>query len=233
MRDPVNKLRIASAVVLVLLAVLVAATMPIITVLAQATATYTATATHTPYPFATTTPGPTITPLPTCPTGPIAPNWIDMSCSQATTIYASSNCVLDPVTHEVISCTGSFSAMGIISDIWGKIKEAIQKAINDIKNGIQKLIDITTNIKDSFDLALVSIDTRTNKFGLIIRGHSPFPFMRGMMIIFADFEWLGIIGVWLIIAAIDITAITAIRFVVSMWGVVQRVIDLIKLIPFV
>lgn len=222
-----NKIRIAAAVALVLLAVLVAATMPIVTVSAQATATYTATATNTPYPFATTTPGPTITPLPTCPTGPIAPNVIDMSCPWATTIYSSPNCILDPITHEVISCSGNAPVSSVNNTL-----DFVDPS-NEIKAALQRAIDITTNISNWFDLALISIDDRTNKFTLIIRGHSPFPFMRGAMIMFADFEWLGIIGVWFVIAAIDIAAITAIRFVVSMWGVVQRIIDLIKLIPFV
>jgi hypothetical protein len=104
---------------------------------------------------------------------------------------------------------------------------------NEIKEALQSAIDITTSIGGWFDLALISINTQTNKLVLRIRTLSPFPFARGAMIMFADFEWLGIIGVWLVIAAIDIAAITAIRFVVSMWGIVQRVIDLIKLIPFI
>lgn len=218
--------RIAMAAVLGLLAILAVATMPIVTVLAQATATYTATVTNTPYPFATTTPGPTITPLPTCPTGPIAPNNIDMSCPWATTIYASNNCVLDQ-NGNVISCSANnqFSTTDIIPDLLGWL--------TNVKDTLQKLADVVTGIKTSFDLALGSIDDRTNKFVLTIRGHSPFPFMRGAMILFADFEWLGILGVWFIIAAIDIAAITVIRFVISMWGIVQRIIDLIKLIPFI
>jgi len=220
-----RKIPIAITVVLGLSAILLIATMPIATVSAQATATYTATATHTPYPFATSTPGPTITPLPTCPTGPIAPNWIDMSCAQATTIYASSNCVLDQ-NGNVISCSGNnqFSTTDIIPDLLGWLTQ--------VKDTLQKVADVVTGIKTSYDLALGSIDDRTNKFVLTIRGHSPFPFMRGAMILFADFEWLGIIGVWFVIAAIDIAAITVIRFVVSMWGIIQRIIQLIKLIPF-
>jgi len=221
-----RKVSITITVVFGLSAILSVATIPIATVSAQATATYTATATHTPYPFATSTPGPTITPLPTCPAGPIAPNWIDMSCAQATTIYSSPNCILDPITHEVISCSGNnqFSTTDIIPDLLGWLTQ--------VKDTLQKVADVVTGIKTSYDLALGSIDDRTNKFVLTIRGHSPFPFMRGAMIMFADFEWLGIIGVWLIIAAIDIAAITVIRFVISMWGIIQRIIQLIKLIPF-
>jgi len=221
-----TRISVVAVIILGLLAVLMAAAMPIASVSAQVTASCTATMTHTPYPFATATPGPTITPLPTCPTGPIAPNWLDMRCPYATTIYSSSNCILDPVTHEVLSCTGNnpVSQMNTFDFV---------DPSNNIKEALQKAIDIATDIGAWFDLALISINTQTNKFSLRIRTLSPFPFMRGMMIIFADFEWLGIIGVWLIIAAIDIAAITAIRFVVSMWGIVQRVIDLIKLIPFI
>jgi len=215
-----RKIRIAIAVILGLLAILMAATMPIVTAYAQATAT------HTPYPFATTTPGPTITPVPTCPTGPIAPNWLDMSCPQATTIYSSSNCTLDQ-DGNVISCSGNdpFSTMDIVPpDLLGWLTK--------VKETLQKLADIATKIREWYDLILTSTDTRTNTFALRIRTLSPFPFVRGAMILFADFEWIGIIGVWLIIAAIDIAVITAIRFVVSMWGIIQRIIQLIKLIPF-
>ena len=222
-----TRISVVTVIILGLLAVLMAAAMPIASVSAQVTASCTATMTHTPYPFATATPGPTITPLPTCPTGPIAPNWLDMSCPYATTIYSSSNCTLDPVTHEVLSCTSNDPVSQMDSTF-----DFVDPS-NNIKEALQDAIDIVTNIGAWFDLALISINTQTNKFSLRIRTLSPFPFMRGMMIIFADFEWLGIIGVWLIIAAIDIAAITAIRFVVSMWGIVQRVIDLIKLIPFV
>ena len=224
-----KKIRISMTAIaaLGLLAVLMIAAMPIASVSAQVTASCTATMTHTPYPFATTTPGPTITPMPTCPTGPIAPNWLDMSCPYATTIYSSANCILDPVTHEVISCSGN-APVTQMNNTWDFVDPS-----NEIKEALQSAIDITTSIGGWFDLALISINTQTNKLVLRIRTLSPFPFARGAMIMFADFEWLGIIGVWLVIAAIDIAAITAIRFVVSMWGIVQRVIDLIKLIPFI
>jgi hypothetical protein len=227
----VNKkthIAVAITIILGLLAVLMIAAMPMASVSAQVTASCTATMTHTPYPFATTTPGPTITPMPTCPTGPIAPNWLDMSCPQATTIYSSSNCILDPVTHEVISCSGNnpFSTMDIVPpDLLGWLTK--------IKDTIQKVADVATKIREWYDLILVSIDTRTNNLVLRIRTLSPFPFARGAMIMFADFEWLGIIGVWLVIAMIDIAVITIIRFIISMWGIVQRIIDLIKLIPFI
>jgi hypothetical protein len=223
-----KKLRIAAAVVLCLLAVLAAATMPILNVSAQATATYTATATHTPYPFATPTPGPTITPFPTCGgTGVIAENWIDARCQTRTLYSYPPNCLVDEETHLVISCPNN-NPISQMNTAAGFVDPS-----NAIKAALQRAIDITTNIGKWFDLSLISIDTRTNKFVLLIRGHSPFPFMRGAMVMFSDFEWIGIIGVWLIIAAIDIAAITAIRFIVSMWGIVQRIIDLIKLIPFI
>lgn len=102
-----------------------------------------------------------------------------------------------------------------------------------IRQELQGAVDAISDVGTSIDLAEASIDIRTNNYPLIIRGHSPIPFMRGALVLFADFEWLGILGVWFIIAFIVIAAVTAIRTIIAFWGVVERIINLIKLIPFV
>lgn len=102
-----------------------------------------------------------------------------------------------------------------------------------IKSELQGAINSVSDIGKSIDLAEASIDIRTNNYPLIIRGHSPIPFMRGALVLFADFEWLGILGVWFIIAFIVIAAIAATRTIIAFWGVVERIINLIKLIPFI
>jgi hypothetical protein len=102
-----------------------------------------------------------------------------------------------------------------------------------IRTELQGAMDVISDTADYIDLTEKSVDIRTNKIPLIIRGHSPIPLMRGTLMLFQDFEWLGILGAWFIIAAIDIVAITATRLIISLWGVIERLISLIKLIPFV
>jgi hypothetical protein len=102
-----------------------------------------------------------------------------------------------------------------------------------LRQELQGAINAVNDVGTSIDLAEDSIDIRTNKYPLLIRGHSPIPFMRGALVLFADFEWLAILGVWFIIAFIVIAAVAAIRTIIAMWGIVERIINLIKLIPFI
>lgn len=102
-----------------------------------------------------------------------------------------------------------------------------------VRKELQGAVNAVSDIGKSIDLAEDSIDIRTNNYPLMIRGHSPIPFMRGALVLFADFEWLAILGVWFIIAFIVIAAMTAIRTIIAFWGIVERIISIIKLIPFV
>lgn len=102
-----------------------------------------------------------------------------------------------------------------------------------IRQELQGAVNAVSDIGSSVDLAEASIDIRTNNYPLMIRGHSPIPFMRGALVLFADFEWLAILGVWFIIAFIVLAAVAAIRTIIAFWGVVERIISIIKLIPFV
>lgn len=102
-----------------------------------------------------------------------------------------------------------------------------------IQKELQGSVDSVNEVGKAIDLSLISIDTRTNNYVLRIRGHSPIPLMRGALVLFGDFEWLGILGVWFIIAFIVIAAVAALRTIIAFWGVVERIINLIKLIPFI
>jgi len=62
---------------------------------------------------------------------------------------------------------------------------------------------------------------------------NPFSMARGMAVLLSDVTWLQIIFDFFLFAAGLIIVLMAIRFIVSMWGVVQRVIEIIKAIPFV
>ncbi len=98
---------------------------------------------------------------------------------------------------------------------------------------IQGAIDVVTSTSQNVDLIVNTIDTRTDVNVLKIRGWSPFAFARAILMILEDFEWLSILFWWFVSAFCVIMAVTAIRLLVSLWGVIERVISLIKLIPFI
>ena len=68
---------------------------------------------------------------------------------------------------------------------------------------------------------------------LRIHAYSPMPFLRGAAIVFADFDWLVKIIGWFIFASIVIILVSAVRFFISMWGIIQRLLEIIKAIPFI
>jgi hypothetical protein len=61
----------------------------------------------------------------------------------------------------------------------------------------------------------------------------PFSMARGIVIILSDFEWVGLLFGWFTIAFLIIILVEVIRVIVSLWGVVQRILEVIKAIPFV
>lgn len=68
---------------------------------------------------------------------------------------------------------------------------------------------------------------------LRIHAYSPLPLLRGAAIVFADFGWLVKIVGWFIFAAIVIILVSFVRFLISAWGIIQRLLELIKAIPFI
>lgn len=152
----------------------------------------------------TPTPTATSTPFPTATTGP--------TMTPAPTIVATMT------TDEIV---GSITTQSWWDDI-----------IGNVKTEIQKLIDRVTQIRDTITSIQTSINLRLSIFGMQIRGHSPFMFFRGAMILFSDFEWMAILAGWFAIAIVAIVVITTIRFIVAFWGVVERLMSIIKTIPF-
>ncbi len=120
--------------------------------------------------------------------------------------------------------------------------KSVQEGIGDwfkipipgwITDGLKKITDTINSIDKMRRDVANAIDTTVHGFIFTITEYSPFKLMRGFIIMFSDFSWLGTLFVWFVFAFIVIIAITVIRLVVSMWGIVQRIIELIKLIPFV
>lgn len=64
-------------------------------------------------------------------------------------------------------------------------------------------------------------------------GYSPVGFARAAWIMFSDFTWLMTIAAFFSLAILIIFMVLLVRFIVSFWGVIEKVIDLLKLIPFV
>ena len=75
--------------------------------------------------------------------------------------------------------------------------------------------------------------TYTNAITTYITSYSPFALARGVVVAMGDVPWVTAVFVWFIIALFIIMALMIARFVISVWGIVQRIIQLIKLIPFV
>jgi hypothetical protein len=97
----------------------------------------------------------------------------------------------------------------------------------------QPVVDVISDTTGNVDLIVSTIDTRINVNVMKIQGWSPFAFARSILILLDEFEWLGILFWWFVSAFCVIMAVTAIRLVISLWGIVERLISLIKLIPFI
>lgn len=96
----------------------------------------------------------------------------------------------------------------------------------------KEVTDAFGDIGDSANLVSAAIDVRTHN-PLELDMTDPFSMVRGIVVILADFDWLAMLFGWFSFAFILIIAIEGIRLVVSLWGIIKRIIDLIKLIPFI
>jgi len=104
--------------------------------------------------------------------------------------------------------------------------------LNAVRSELQKVIDKVTAIRDTISEIEATINLKLGNWALIIHGFSPFQFFRGAMILLEDFEWLVILAGWFAVAIVVIVVITVIRFIVAMWGIVERLMSIIKTIPF-
>lgn len=69
-------------------------------------------------------------------------------------------------------------------------------------------------------------------FNDITISSDPISMAKGFIIMMSDITWLKILFGFFIVAAMIILALMAARSIVAMWGLVDRLISLIKLIPF-
>jgi hypothetical protein len=75
--------------------------------------------------------------------------------------------------------------------------------------------------------------TSTSFITTNITAGNPFALARGIAVVMNELPWIGPVITWFFVALILIIIVEAIRLIVSLWGVVQRVLDVLKLIPFV
>jgi hypothetical protein len=73
--------------------------------------------------------------------------------------------------------------------------------------------------------------TTTLPVSLTISESNPLSLARGFAYILSDVTWLQILFGWFTTALLIVLFITMARLVVSIWGIVERIISLIKLIP--
>ncbi len=101
----------------------------------------------------------------------------------------------------------------------------VQTAVAESSFAISTVEAQATTVSGSISI------TYTNAITMYITSYSPFALARGIIVEMGDMPWVGVMFVWFIIALFIIVALMIARFVVSTWGVVQRIIALIKLIP--
>jgi hypothetical protein len=73
--------------------------------------------------------------------------------------------------------------------------------------------------------------TTTLPVSLTISESNPLSLARGFAYILSDVTWLQILFGWFTTALLIIVFITMARLVVSIWGIVERIISLVKLLP--
>lgn len=91
-------------------------------------------------------------------------------------------------------------------------------ALEDTRNGI--------------DSISTSISTTTLPISVTMSSN-PVAVAKGLIYSLASITWLQILFGWFLVAFMSILVIMAVRFVASMWGIVDRIIALIKTIPFI
>jgi len=90
-----------------------------------------------------------------------------------------------------------------------------------------------TSTKTQMDSVNLMLTTSFDDTALRIHAYSPLPYLRGAAILFGEFDWLVKIIGWFLFAAIVIVLVSVVRFIISAWGIIERLLDVIKAIPFV
>jgi hypothetical protein len=127
-------------------------------------------------------------------------------------------------TSTPIPLSFTISQMGTTSDTIGApLNPADWKTVLDTFMGIGTYAD----------QAKADIDVRATQTPLEIDQTDPISMARGFAVVMSDFEWIGILMGFFTFAFLLIVAVEGIRLIVSLWGVIEKIIDLIKLIPFV
>lgn len=105
-------------------------------------------------------------------------------------------------------------------------------AIKNPLKEIQDAIDAFSSVDSNITRVITTTDIRTNPDVIVVGGWSPFVFFRGAIILLEEFEWLAILAGWFVIAILIIIAVTGLRFLISFWGIIERILQLLDLIPF-
>jgi hypothetical protein len=79
---------------------------------------------------------------------------------------------------------------------------------------------------------ITTTNVQRNPDAITIGGWSPFTFFRGTLVLLEEFEFLGVLAGWFVIAILVIVAVTALRLLISFWGIIERILQLLDLIPF-
>lgn len=197
--------------------------------IATPTPTATATATHTPTPTATAT-GPTPTSTATLtatststPTNtPTPTNTSTPSRTPTPTKTFTPGPTYTPFATPTYRATLDRSSSAMMDDGGG-----------GGSSSLGTLLQLGTQTKTQMDSINLMFSKTIDDTALRIHSYSPLPLLRGAAIVFADFDWLVKIIGWFIFAAIVIILVSAVRFFISMWGIIQRLLELIKAIPFI
>jgi hypothetical protein len=83
----------------------------------------------------------------------------------------------------------------------------------------------------SYKLSQLSSSAMLTSTTFTISTDDPFSMARGFVLLTQEVTWIGMLAQFFIIAASLIVIIMIVRLVVSSWGIVKRIIDLIELIP--
>jgi hypothetical protein len=102
-----------------------------------------------------------------------------------------------------------------------------------IRDELQGAVNAFENVKKAINDFQAEFETAIDKTAFVIKNYSPFKMFRGALVLMQEFEWIAILAGWFVIAFFIIIAIEIMRFIVSFWGVVERIIQVIKLIPFI
>lgn len=93
-------------------------------------------------------------------------------------------------------------------------------------------------IIDSLDSTIYGIDEIDSRISItstlpmtVTMDSNPVALAKGLVALMGEITWLALIGAWFFVAILVILTLVAARFIISFWGVIKRIIDVIELIP--